>query len=120
MTLEQWAALAAFGALFGLIGQALRTAMGLRKLQQEHAGEEGGFDKAFDTKQLGISMLLGGLAGIMAAVTMLAVPGNSELEAYTTGGAISSAFITSMIAAGYAGGDFLEGIIKSHLKTPQG
>ena len=120
MTLEQWAALAAYGALFGLIGQALRTAMGLRKLHQEQATTPGGFDAAFSTKQIVISLLLGGLAGIMAAITLLGVPGNADLEAYKTGGAISASFITSIIAAGYAGGDFLEGIIKSHLKPSQG
>ena len=60
------------------------------------------------------------LAGIMAAITLLGVPGNADLEAYKTGGAISASFITSIIAAGYAGGDFLEGIIKSHLKPSQG
>lgn len=97
MTLEQWAALAAYGALFGLIGQALRTAMGLRKLYQEQAVTTGGFDAAFSTKQIVISQLLGGLARIMAAITMLGVPGNADLEAHKTGGAISATSLRRLL-----------------------
>ncbi|WP_298975812.1 hypothetical protein [uncultured Roseobacter sp.] len=113
MQLEQWIILTAAGAFFGLIGQAVRTAMGLRKLHREANPQDGGFTKAFSTSQLTISLMLGALAGILATLTAALGPGANEIDSFKSGGSISQAFIISLLAAGYAGADFLEGIVKS-------
>ncbi len=113
MTLEQWIVLAASGALFGLIGQLIRTALGFRKLHREAPGN---FRNTLNISQLMISLLLGTLAGVMSAIILLNIPGNEDLRSFRSGGMISASFIVSVIAAGYAGGDFLEGIVKSQLK----
>ncbi len=116
MTLEQWVILAVGGAFFGLVGQAIRTAMGLRKLHQSIGDGQVDFDKAFSVKRLGLSLLLGMLAGLMAAFSMMGVASSEAAIAYQSGGKLPAAIITSILAAGYAGGDFLEGIVKAQFK----
>lgn len=112
MTLEQWVVLAASGAMFGLIEQLIRTIMGLRKLHRIVGDTAADFSSSLNILQLVISLFLGALAGVMASVSMLGVPGNTDIIAYQKGGNISAAFIIAIVAAGYAGGDFLEGIMK--------
>ena len=113
MTLDQWIVLTFSGALFGLIGQLIRTALGLRKLHRENPG---GLRSSFDTLQLAISLLLGVLAGVASAIGMLNIPGSEDMIAFQNGGKISTTLIISIVAAGYAGGDFLEGVVKSQFK----
>ncbi|MEP3847711.1 MAG: hypothetical protein ABJM43_20385 [Paracoccaceae bacterium] len=119
MTLEQWVVLAASGAMFGLIGQLIRTTMGLRKLHRSVGDAAADFQTSLNLPQLVISLFLGALAGLMASISMLSIPGNTDTIAFKDGGNISAAFISAIVAAGYAGGDFLEGIMKKHDK-PRG
>jgi uncharacterized membrane protein YeaQ/YmgE (transglycosylase-associated protein family) len=54
----------------------------------------------FDTKRFLISLLIGGIAGGLAA-------------AYFSGQELNSTIIFGLIAAGYAGTDFIEGFMKT-------
>lgn len=114
MHLDQWLQLALMGGIFGLLGQLVRTAMGMRKLTRSSGGLKKAMADEFSQSQLLISLLLGALAGIMATFT---VPG---LEGFADNPVVSPTVILAIVSAGYAGGDFLEGIVKSQFQTKTG
>ncbi|MDX8355320.1 hypothetical protein [Cognatiyoonia sp. IB215182] len=114
MHLEQWLQLALMGGIFGLLGQLIRTAMGMRKLSRSSGGLKTAMADQFSQSQLLISLMLGILAGIVATFT---VPG---LEGFAENPVVSPTVILTIMSAGYAGGDFLEGIVKSQFRTGAG
>lgn len=97
--------LVGWGAFLGIVGQGPRIVVGLKKLK----GEEG---KAFSWFRLGlsivISVIVGATAGIMYAVFF---PDN-PLE----GNGISREVAAGIMTAGYAGTDFIEGLMPEELR----
>jgi hypothetical protein len=55
----------------------------------------------YDRKRLGISFILGALAGVIAAVTQ-----------YTADQTVTRDHLLAFIVAGYAGADFIGGIVR--------
>lgn len=114
------------GLLLGMAGQVVRAVSGLRKLTAGVALPAPPAPapipvapaapapvaaptaaEAFSWTQFGISLILGGVAGMTAAIIVLG-----------DGAKLSKEQIMGLIAAGYSGSDFLEGVIKWLPKTP--
>lgn len=90
------------GALLGLAGQILRAVVGIKKAQEEAAGRPA--KEWFNGKELGFSLLVGAVAGLLAAVTQ-----------YEPDIAVNRDLMMGMLAAGYAGADFITGLMKKWL-----
>jgi hypothetical protein len=101
MTTVDWVNLLALGVLCGAIGQAVRIVAGLKKLSDETGGMNG-MRAAIVPSQLIISVLIGGTAGALAAISLPSPP--------STGVDVQS--ITTLLGAGYAGADFIEAFMK--------
>jgi len=87
------------GGLLGLTGQGLRVVVGLKKLNDQAQQTNQKTKDLIVTSQLLISLLIGFFAGILATVSMLATGDGKPLSNHA---------LLSMIAAGYAGTDFIE------------
>ena len=90
------------GGLLGLIGQGIRMIVGLKKAYEEATTETKTFTQVFEGRRLGISLLIGFIAGVLGALA-LNVSSIPELANET---------LASLIGAGYAGTDFIEGFIR--------
>jgi hypothetical protein len=88
------------GVLLGAGGQTVRVVIGLKKEMDQAPGQDWG--KWFNASQLVVSMLLGGAAGLLYAV-------------YQFGAEINKQYLLGGIAAGYAGADFIEGLMSKYL-----
>ena len=90
------------GGILGIVGQSIRVIVGLKKLNDEAHTEGVSFNALFDAKELRISLLIGFVAGVLAAFSL-------NINGMTT---ISNEVITAVIGAGYSGTDFIEGFMK--------
>ena len=84
------------GTLLGSVGQGARALIGIKKNKSKTKGW-------FDLKRLIISLIIGGVAGTLAAIAFLNQPINKTL-------------LFSLVASGYAGTDFIEGFMRKHIK----
>lgn len=92
------------GGLLGALGQGIRIAVGLKKLNEENTVRSlnDSSEKPFSVSRLLISVFIGFVAGALA---MLIKYASTEKPAdYDT------EIVITIIAAGYAGADFIEGI----------
>lgn len=90
--------------LLGLIGQGIRVVVGLKKLQEESVEKDaqnpkGIFEGQFDARQLWLSLFIGFVAGCLASLAR-------------DDDAVTKDVQLAIIAAGYAGTDFIEGVFK--------
>ncbi len=90
------------GAFLGATGQGLRFAIGLKKRYEENPGKRS--REWFDWGRMVLSFIIGASAGVLAAVFLL-------------GSNVNRNYLLSVIAAGYAGTDFIEAILRRY--TPQ-
>jgi hypothetical protein len=90
-----WLGILAIGIILGAIGQGARTIVGFKKFNDDN-------DPAavFDGVRLLISFGIGGVAGALAAITILPETGQVTRDQ-----------LFGIAAAGYAGTDFIEGFI---------
>lgn len=84
------------GCLLGALGQGARAIRGWK----QNRGKKGWFD----TKRLVISFCIGAVAGGLASIALL-------------GHDIDRALLISLVAAGYAGADFIEGFFRKHITS---
>jgi hypothetical protein len=98
---DVWLAWLGLGALLGAAGQLLRTIPGMKKLTQRTAGTPGLFAREFSWKRMGYSLALGAIAGILAALS-------SEAKSDHIG----RGDLMPLLAAGYAGSDFIEAFLR--------
>jgi hypothetical protein len=94
MTILQWLFLLMLGSIMGMLGQAIRTLLGLKTVGLA----------AFDWKLAAVNMFYGAVSGSLAC--LLVPPGDP-----------TSTTLLTLVSAGYAGTDFIEGIMKSRLPT---
>ena len=87
------------GGFFGYGWSANKGSNRVKKLKEK--SPSGRFGDEFDNKQLVISILIGVVAGTIAAITLL----GEEIDKQT---------LFTIIAVGYAGTDFIEGFIKKY------
>lgn len=95
-----WFALVGLGAAAGVIGQGIRSLVGLKKVGDQASSTQTPMNSLIEPRRLVVSLLIGGIAGVLAAITLI---GNLA--------AVSSEQFFAVMAAGYAGADFIEGFI---------
>jgi hypothetical protein len=88
------------GIILGVLGQGIRVVVGLKKLSEESNST----DKNFDIKRLVLSLGIGGVAGGLSAIILLEQKLDKEL-------------LLTIMASGYAGTDFIEGVLKTRLQN---
>lgn len=97
------------GGLLGALGQGIRIAVGLKKLNEENATQnlQGISPEPFNSSRLLISIFIGFVAG---AISMLVKgPSNSNDDDFST------EEIITIIAIGYSGADFIEGVFNTYI-----
>lgn len=98
-----WIEWLALGGLLGLVGQAIRVIPGMKKLSDRTAAAHRKFSDQFDWYRFGISLFFGIVAGVLAALTL--DPGRS----------VDRKTVLALLAAGYAGTDFIEAFMRKSL-----
>jgi hypothetical protein len=113
MHANDWLFVILLGGILGMVGQGIRVIAGLPKLNSAVNAlpdtTDVKFGDVFDMKQLIVSLIIGFLAGLLAAVSL-------GLKAEDN---IDPKVILGLIAAGYTGADFIEGIVKTFLPKIQ-
>jgi hypothetical protein len=110
MTTQQLLLQLLLGGLLGITGQGIRMIIGLKKQSEEATANATTLRETFDASRLSISLFIGFIAGILA---MLGYAGfDKELS-----GSVDThkEILLGIIAAGYAGTDFIEGFISKYL-----
>jgi hypothetical protein len=90
------------GGMLGILGQGLRAVAGMKKVNDAAAACGKSFGDVFDMSRFVISLFIGFTAGALALV--LAETSVADLK-------IDKAQITAIIAAGYAGTDFIQAFL---------
>jgi hypothetical protein len=93
--------------LLGAVGQGIRAAVGLKSaatLQAQSPGQQSQFDAAY----LMLSLMIGFIAGVLAGIVIL-------LDSQSPTDQISPKTLLAIIAAGYAGTDFIENVFTNLL-----
>ena len=114
--------LVALGGLLGAVGQAVRVVVGAKKLGDRAAENKTSFTEEFSPSQLVVSLIIGFTAGVLAALGITAVADSvadgAQGQAIASLSDLNRQSMLGIMAAGYAGTDFIEGFAKKHL--PQG
>lgn len=105
-TAPDWIWIAALGALMGLVGQGIRVIVGLKKTGDDAAAAGHRLSDRIDAARLSVSLLIGGVAGVMAAIVTL-----------KPGAPIAREALLALAAAGYSGADFIEGFMARYLPS---
>ena len=97
------------GGLLGILGQGVRVAVGLKKFNETNATltAMGKPPEKFDVGRLFISMFIGfvaGAIGMLVKGSSLGKDGQYDTEA-----------IVTIIAIGYSGADFIEGVFNTYI-----
>jgi hypothetical protein len=95
-------------ALLGLFGQALRAVAGLKKQGDEAAAKGATLGAVFDLTSFMTSLFIGAVAGIAGYLGLKF--GSAEGADFAKGSTV-----LGVIAAGYAGADFIEAFSKKYL-----
>ena len=95
------------GGLLGILGQGIRIIVGLKKLHTDNVNKKLNNDatEAFSPNRLILSIFIGFVAG---AIALLIKGTNSSTPGDTT-------FIFTIMAAGYSGADFIEGVFNTYI-----
>lgn len=97
------------GGISGVVGQTLRIIIGLKKLNYTNtvAVITGDAQQDFSWARLLLSVVLGFIAGILAMLVKYFAANNNNVN-------VGPELIAAIIAAGYSGVDFLEGLISAY------
>lgn len=105
----------AMGVLLGMMGQGARVVVGLKKAYDDAQAQNQSFkDEVFDGQKLGISLFIGALAGGLGVITLASFGNSDDFTKNIHDIALK------LLAIGYAGTDFIEGIIQKYLPQDQG
>ena len=107
-----WIQLILFGGLLGILGQGTRVVVGLKKINDEAVEEHKRFGEVFDGRLLMITIFIGFVAGALATI---ALHENADTSDATAQAQMLNKLILPVLAAGYAGTDFIEGLVKKRL-----
>jgi uncharacterized membrane protein YeaQ/YmgE (transglycosylase-associated protein family) len=111
MSPEQWLQVIFLGGILGAAGQSARVIVGLKKVNDQADATNTDFSELIIPSRLLVSLLIGFVAGVLAAVAMQDDKPLANL---------SSAVLLGFAAAGYAGTDFIEGIMSRFLPSGGG
>lgn len=97
------------GGLLGILGQGIRIAVGLKKLNDSNNVQlaQGNTQENFSTSRMFISIFIGfaaGAIGMLIKGSTLAKDGNFDTES-----------IVTIMAIGYSGADFIEGVFNTYI-----
>ncbi len=98
------------GGLLGMVGQGMRTIVGLKKVYDQSMRETRPFAELFAGSQVALSLLIGFVAGILGIISI------SDLLSVK----LDKQTIATLIGIGYAGSDFIEGFIKKYAPSSPG
>jgi len=107
-----WMQLLGLGAMLGALGQAIRSIVGLKKLNDAVSNSTTTMSQAIEPSRLVTSLVIGAIAGSLASVSLI-----DNIHA------VASAQIAAMLGAGYSGADFIEGFMSRAMPsqaTPAG
>ena len=97
---NDWLLLTLLGGLAGAVGQAARMIVGIKKVNDRAVAQDAEVSALIEPARLFVSLTIGFVAGALAAIVM-----NLDLANVT------KEQVLELAAAGYAGSDFVEGII---------
>lgn len=106
MDVTDWINLLLLGGLLGALGQGVRAVIGLKKVNDQAVLEGREMKDLVDASTLIISLVIGFIAGALAIVG-IADPAKPMIP--------DKQLVISLLGAGYAGTDFIEGFIKKYL-----
>lgn len=101
MNIQTWITLILFGGLLGALGQGLRSVVGLKKLRDSVGDDSAAYADAFSASRLIVTVFVGFVTGALTVLTF-----SDQLQAMSA----SKEMVLSVIAAGYAGTDTIEGL----------
>lgn len=101
-TPTEWIVYISLSGLMGVTGQFIRAAGGAKKANDQAAALNVSFGTVFDAPTFFTSLAIGFTAGVLAALG-------------TQPDTISASFLLGIVAAGYAGADFIEAFLKKSL-----
>lgn len=106
MGVTDWIQVLLLGGMLGALGQGVRAVIGLKKVNDQAALEGRQMADLIEANTLIISLLIGFIAGALAIVGIVdtSAPMAPDKE-----------LIITLLGAGYAGTDFIEGFIKKYL-----
>jgi hypothetical protein len=106
MNVIDWIQLLLLGGMLGALGQGVRTVIGLKKVNDQAALEGRKMKDMVEASTLIISLFIGFIAGALAIIGIVdtSVPVVPDKE-----------LVLTLLGAGYAGTDFIEGFIKKYL-----
>lgn len=96
-----------YGGLLGIAGQGLRVMVGIKKVSDTSKAKNIQLKNLLDPQRIFISLLIGFLAG---AIALIILAGFNPVFLFA---ANTRQNIFAIIAAGYAGTDFIEGLMKN-------
>lgn len=100
------------GALVGGVGQGARAAVGIKKAREEATPEQLEDGSWWDGRRLLLSFLIGAVAGVLYVVT--------QFGSRTITPEVSQGFLVTLVGVGYAGTDFIEGVLKGRITGRDG
>jgi hypothetical protein len=93
------------GGILGMVGQGMRVIVGLKKIY-ESLGADDALGSKMDWSRLSVSLVIGFIAGAFGMILKI------DYEAVSTM-VMTKDFMLSIIAIGYMGVDFIEGMMKN-------
>lgn len=105
MAAIDWLSYLTLAFVLGIAGQLVRVAIGLKKMHDKSLA--GDHKVVFDAKKFWVSIALGALAGVITAI------GKWD----GANGPIGQEFVFTLMAAGYAGSDIIEGLVERWTKA---
>lgn len=108
----EWFQVLGLGAAVGSAGQMVRTIVGLKKVGDAAATQNVALSDLIQANRLVVSLVIGAVAGVFAAPSILTNLTNIPIEQ-----------IFAIAASGYAGADVIEGLTKrvsGSASTPSG
>ena len=98
------------GGILGMVGQGVRTIVGLKKLSEKTKQDGKSFGEDFKPSTLIVSLIIGFIAGVLGIVSL-----DMGDE-----GVVDKATILTLLGIGYAGTDFIEGFIRKYSQVTGG
>lgn len=108
MSLQEWLLWLLLGSLLGVVGQLIRTIVGIKKLYDQRPPDAVTPLPGFSWNKLVLSVLIGAVAGVLGALTLQTTASFDPQK-------LGLEVIAPLIAVGYAGADFIEGFAQRHL-----
>lgn len=94
------------GGLLGILGQGIRIVVGVKKFKEENALKAAADQKPMDSAAIFYSIFIGFVAG-----------GLGLLLNKPTDGVITNQLVLMIMATGYSGADFIEGVFGKYLQN---